>query len=172
MMEPQMNADTFEATTSCGLINAKRNLISGSIGGAAPDDSFPAKFGKFEVEKKRQLQLGDRKVTQHLRDVLISECFNHLRINDHFFINQDIRNQRADQMAAIVDRKAPLLLDVMTLGDQFEHERVLINPFVEARLQSVKHFHSSANYRRAEFALWIFVFHSRRIEPLLGKWRR
>jgi len=49
----------------------------------------------------------------------------------------------------------------MTLGDQFEHKRVLVNLFVEAWLQAVKHFHSSTDDRRAEFAVRIFVFHSR-----------
>jgi hypothetical protein len=71
-----------------------------------------------------------------------------------------------------LDRETPLLLNAMTLRDQFEHERVLINLFVKAWLQTVKHFHGSTNYLCTEFTLWVFVFHSRRIKPLLDKWRR
>ena len=57
-MEPQMtqmNADAFEATTSRALISAIRRVTSGFIGGTAADDSFPAKLGKFKIEKQRQL---------------------------------------------------------------------------------------------------------------------
>jgi hypothetical protein len=98
-MEPQitqMNADIFRRKLHVRLSAQTAVLPQGFIGGTAPDDSFPAKLCKFEVQKQRQLQLGDRKITDHLRDVVISECFNDLRINDHFFINEDIRDQRAD----------------------------------------------------------------------------
>jgi hypothetical protein len=52
------NADErryFEATTSRALISAIRGVTSGFIGGTAADDSFPAKLGKFKIEKQRQL---------------------------------------------------------------------------------------------------------------------
>src|SRR6266446_3433710 len=52
------NADErryFEATTSRALISAIRGGTSGFIGGTAVDDSFPAKLGKFKIEKQRQL---------------------------------------------------------------------------------------------------------------------
>ena len=86
-MEPQMLADErryFEATTSRALISAIRGVTSGFIGGTAADDSFPARLGKFKIEKQRRLQLADRKITQHLGNVVIGECFHDLRINDHF----------------------------------------------------------------------------------------
>ncbi len=35
--------------------------------------------------------------------MVIGECFHDLRINDHFFINEDVRDQRADQMTTIMD---------------------------------------------------------------------
>ena len=101
---PQMNADTLRPDKlSSALISAIRGVTSGFIGGTAADDSFPAKLGKFKIEKQRQLQLADRKITQHLGNVVIGECFHDLRINDHFFINEDVRDQRADQMTTIMD---------------------------------------------------------------------
>ena len=50
--------------------------------------------------------------------MVIGECFHDLRINDHFFINEDVRDQCADQMTTIMDRETSLLLDLMTLGNQ------------------------------------------------------
>ena len=94
--------------------------------------------------------------------MVIGECFHDLRINDHLFINEDVRDQRADQMTPIMDGETSLLLDLMTLGNQFQHKRVFLNLFVEARPQTVQHFHGGTDDRRAEFAVWIFVFHSRR----------
>ena len=44
-----------EATTSRALISAIRGVTSGFIGGTTADDSFPAKLGKFKIEKQRQL---------------------------------------------------------------------------------------------------------------------
>ena len=49
--------------------------------------------------------------------MVIGECFHDLRINDHLFINKDVRDQRADQMTPIMDGERSLLLDLMTLGN-------------------------------------------------------
>ena len=43
-------------------------------------------------------------------------------------------------MTTIMDGETPLLLDPMTLGNQFQHKRVFVNLFVEARPQTVQHF--------------------------------
>ena len=92
------------------------------------DDSLPLKFGVLEVDQQRYFQAGDVQIAEHLCDVSVIETCDDLRVHDDNSIDNQIGNQDAENILAIVgDGKLALLFDcVATLG-QFDHQRSSCN---------------------------------------------
>ena len=96
--------------------------------------SLPLKAGGLEVEKNRQAQTCDGQVTRHLGDVRVIEYGHNFRIDDHFAINDQVGDERSDVCSLVIDRKAALLLDVVTALTQLNNERVFVESLIEAGL--------------------------------------
>src|SRR5271163_3533089 len=98
------------------------------------DHAFPTQAGFLEVEQDGQIEAGDIKVADHLGDMRLVECGYNLGIDDDLAVHDEIGDELAKEMPAVMDGKLPLLLDRVTTPDEFDDQSVFVELFIKAGL--------------------------------------
>lgn len=68
----------------------------------------------FKVEQQSQMETCDRKVSDHLSHVSVSETISDFGIHNDLLVDDQIRNQTSDQLAVILNGKILLLVHSMS----------------------------------------------------------
>lgn len=119
--------------------------------GVGADDAFPRKAGEFEIEKQGEVEAGYCEIACHLGEMGISESGDDFGVYDDGLVDDEVGDERADQLGLVVNLKDFLLVDAMAAFGQLDGQGVLMELFVEAGLQGVEHFHRRADDVFAEF---------------------
>lgn len=99
----------------------------------------------FEVEEQRGLEAGDAEVAEHLGGVVFVEGSDNLGIDDHGFVDDEIRNEVADELFVVVDGVLLLLLAGQALFVEFDDEGAFVELFVKAGFEGVEHLHGGTD---------------------------
>src|SRR3982751_923163 len=105
-----------------------------SLGGGLIYNAFPDQARVFEVQQQRELQAGDVEVAEHLRGMRVVKGGDDLRINDHELVNNQIRDQIADQRASVRNRKDTFCRYGSATSLEFDNHRALIKLLIQSGL--------------------------------------
>ena len=103
------------------------------------------KPGMFEIEEKGRFQAGNVEVAKHLGDVVIVERVDHLGIDDDGVVDNEIRDESANEVLVVMDGVLLLLLADKSLLYEFDDEGSLIELFIQTGLELVEHIHGRTN---------------------------
>ncbi len=108
-------------------------------------DPFDLEAGMFEIEEQRGFEAGDVEVAQHLGEVVFVESSDDLGIDDDGFVDDEIGDEVADELAVVVDGVLLLLVTNEALFGEFDDEGTFVEFFIEARLEGVENLHGRAD---------------------------
>jgi len=121
--------------------------------GTSANDSFPAEVRVFEVCKNGKTKVRDGKVAHHLGDVGLIEFIYHFGINNHFAVNEEVRDKRIHKDSLVSNVKALLLIKRVASIAKFDDKRILIRLFAQPWTEGVKNLHAGTDNRVAQFAI-------------------
>src|SRR5207248_7165792 len=97
--------------------------------------AFPFQSGVLKIKQQDQIQPCDIKLPDHLSYVRVGEASHHFRIDDRSIVNNQIRNEVANQFAKVENRKCSLNRKTVTSALQFNAHRplkeILVKKFVK-----------------------------------------
>ena len=100
----------------------------------------------FEVQEKSGFKSCDVEVAEHLGEVAIIESGDNLGIDYHGVIDDEIRDECADELIVVMDEVLFLLVADEALIGEFDDESTLIELFIETRLEGVEDLHGGTDY--------------------------
>lgn len=118
-----------------------------------PYDPFPSQIGVFEIQKQGESQTSDGEVPHHLGKMGGCEVFHDLGIDDYDVVDEQIWNERVNDLTLVEHLESLLLVDPMATVAQFDYQGVLISFLIQARFKSVEHFHGCADDRLTQFPM-------------------
>ncbi len=124
------------------------------------DNALPVQSGVHEIQQECQPQFCDVQVTKHLGNVRLGESRYHFGVDDHRFIDDQVRDQRPDVLIFVEHWKLPLSLDSVATLPKFNDQRSLVQLLIQTGFQRVEDIHRRANDRLAQLFVYEFVGHS------------
>jgi hypothetical protein len=77
------------------------------------NDAFPMQPGVLEAEEYRDFQPRKTEVSDHLGDVAVIETRDDFRVGNDVSVHNQVRHERPNEFAAVIDVKSLVLLDAM-----------------------------------------------------------
>lgn len=99
----------------------------------------------FEVEEEGGFEAGNVEVAEHLRYMGFVEGGDDLGIDDDGIVDDEVGDQGAYELFAVVDWMLLLLIADEALLGEFDDEGAFVEFFVKAGLEGVEHLHGATD---------------------------
>ena len=85
--------------------------------------------------------------------MVVVERGDDLGVHDHEVVDDEIGDQRADELAFVVDREWALLIEAVTALGELDEERVFVEFLVQAGTERIEDLHRGADDLFTEIAV-------------------